>query len=178
MFETAMMLMAPQSIHSGTWDEFMKKLKKHYAPVPSRIARHQHFYHRDQAPGESINQYMAVLRKAAQHCEFVNLDNYLLDRLVSGMRDEHLKQRLIVNHELMFQIALDEACAAELATLSIADFLRGHSSPKPKGIAIHFNEAEFGDSDDELVVNRLKETKKMSWDSYNNPANTDCKGCG
>lgn len=87
IFDTTMTLMAPQSIHSGTWEEFMKKLKRHYAPAPSRIASRQHFYHQDQAPGESINQYVMALRRAACHCEFVNLHDYLLDRLVSGVRD-------------------------------------------------------------------------------------------
>lgn len=159
MFDTAMTLMAPQSIHSGTWEEFMNKLRKHYAPAPSRIARRQHFYHRDQAPGESINKYVAALRRAARHCEFVNLDDYLLDRLVSGVRDQHLKRKLIANNELTFQMALDEVCAAELATLSLPELPKGRSLPKAQGPAVNVNETEFSKSDDEEEVYCLSKTK-------------------
>lgn len=170
MFDTAMTLMVPQSVHAGTWEEFMAKLKRHYAPAPSRIARRQHFYHRDQAPGETINQYVTALRRAARHCEFVNLEDYLLDRLVSGVRDQNLKRRLIVNHELTFQMALDEACAAELASLSIAELPRGQSPPKQQKEALVVNETNepyFSDSDCEDDICRVHGAKAKA--SGHNP---------
>lgn len=166
MFETAMTLMAPQSIHLGTWEDFMGKLKWYYVPAPSRIAQQQHFYHRDQAPGESINQYVAALRKAAWHCHFVNLDNYLLDHLVSGGRDQHLKQRLIAKQELTFQEALDEACAAELATLSIAELPRSWSMPKAVNEDSGTNEIQAEalseSEEEELGVCCVRETKQRA----------------
>lgn len=163
MFETAMTLMAPLSVHAGTWEDFMAKLKKHYAPAPSRIARRQHFYHRDQAEGESISQYVAALRKAARHCQFDKLDDYLLDRLVSGVRDEHLKRRLIAKPELSFQDALDEACASELATLSLADLPRGQCPSKATSEQIHYNESEFSEGEESVAegsVDRIQGSQR------------------
>lgn len=179
MFDTAMTLMAPQSIHAGTWDEFMNKLKRHYTPAPSRIARRQHFYHRDQAEGESISQYVAALRKAARHCQFVDLDDYLLDRLVSGVRDQNLKRRLIAKPELSFQEALDEACAAELATLSLADLPRGQSGSQPKGESVHCSSAEYDDEDDldaDGGINQIQDARRPA--RLNPQPNSKCRGCG
>lgn len=79
----------------------------------------------------------------ARHCQFVDLEDYLLDRLISGVRDENLKRRLLAKPELSFQEALDEACATELASLSIADLPQGQVSSKPKGESIHYSAAEY-----------------------------------
>lgn len=79
MFETSRALLAPQSIHSVFWDTLLVKLKNHYVLARSRIACCYAFYHRNQEEGESINHYVAALRKAALYCEFFNLEDYLLD---------------------------------------------------------------------------------------------------
>ncbi|KAG8123025.1 hypothetical protein E2320_018415 [Naja naja] len=41
MFDTARTLLAPQPLNAVTWEALMAKLKNHYAPTPSRIARRQ-----------------------------------------------------------------------------------------------------------------------------------------
>lgn len=93
---------------------------------------------------------MVALRRLAHICEFINLDDYLLDRIVSGVRDECLNQWLIAKPELTFQMAFDEACAAELTNLSLADMPKGQSPPKPRESSIHYNEANpLDDSDEE-----------------------------
>ncbi|CAI7935558.1 Hypothetical predicted protein, partial [Podarcis lilfordi] len=61
-----------------------EKLRNHYAPKPSKIAARHAFYHRNQAEGESINNYTTALQQAAMHCEFRDLDDALKDRIVCG----------------------------------------------------------------------------------------------
>ncbi|KAG8132945.1 hypothetical protein E2320_010758, partial [Naja naja] len=90
VFETARNLLAPQKIHAASWEVFMTKLGSHYSPMPLRIAHRHAFYHRNQKEGESINQFMSALRTAALYCEFINLDDALLDKLDCGLRDLHL----------------------------------------------------------------------------------------
>ena len=70
VFETARVLVAPLAVHRAPWDALQEKLRSHYAPKPSKIAARHAFYHRNQAEGESINSYIAALRKAALHCKF------------------------------------------------------------------------------------------------------------
>lgn len=85
MFETARALLAPQKVHDVSWEILLAKLREHYAPLPSRIARCPAFRHCYQAEGETINQYMAALRTAALYCDFRDhLEELLLDQLVCG----------------------------------------------------------------------------------------------
>ncbi|KAG8131082.1 hypothetical protein E2320_017651 [Naja naja] len=120
----------------------MAKLKNHYAPTPSRIARRHAFRQREQAEGESVSQFMAGLRTAALHCEFKELDEVLLDELVCGLRDLRIQCRLLAKPDLTLQSALDEACAAELSNRSTIE-IKGVSSPvaEKKTLAVHQEEA-------------------------------------
>lgn len=99
---------------------------------------------------------------------------------MSRVRDQDLKKRLIANHELTFQMTLDEACATELAALSIAELPRGHSPPKV-GDSAAVNEIEFPDSeaDDEASVYRLSETSNKSAGlGYTTSHRNECLSCG
>lgn len=57
----------------------------------ARMARRHAFWHQYQNKGESVSQYMAALRQAALYCEFSDLDDILLDQLISGVRDIKLQ---------------------------------------------------------------------------------------
>ncbi|CAI5797239.1 Hypothetical predicted protein, partial [Podarcis lilfordi] len=84
VFETARALVAPEAVQATPWDTIQEKLCNHYAPKQSKIAARHAFYHRNQAEGESINNYTTALRQAAMHCEFRDLDDALMDRIVCG----------------------------------------------------------------------------------------------
>ena len=142
IFETAKALLAPIAIQSAKWDELQSKLQNHYAPKPSRIARRHAFHHRNQAEGESINQYVAALRKAALYCEFGDLEDALLDRVVCGVRDIKLQRRLLAKTNLTLQMALDEAQAAEMSNQSTAEIQKSNSPPSlRKPVTVHHEDA-------------------------------------
>ena len=67
-----------------TFDELIKKLKKHLSPKPSEIAQRYRFHRRERAAGESVTMYMAELccmaelRRLTIHCEFVDSLNKTL----------------------------------------------------------------------------------------------------
>lgn len=93
----------------------------------------------------------------------MNLDDYLLDKLVSGVKDQDLKRRLIPNHELTFQIALDEPCLAELATLSLAELPQEQRPPKAREpAAINEMKPLILNLDNEGSVYRLSEMSNKS----------------
>ncbi|KAG8130738.1 hypothetical protein E2320_017287 [Naja naja] len=148
MFDTAIALLAPQPLNSVTWETLMAKLKTHYAPTPSRIARRHAFHRREQAEGETVNQFMVGLRTAALYCEFKELDDALLDQLVCGLKDLQIQRRLLAKPDLTLQLALDEAYAAELSNKSTVE-IHGASSPvsEKKTLAVHQEEATEEDVD-------------------------------
>lgn len=77
VFATARTLVAPQPVHTMSWEVLKGKLWSHYSPTPSQITRW--FKLRLQNEGESINQYVAHLRMATVDCEYMALDDALVE---------------------------------------------------------------------------------------------------
>lgn len=76
-------------------------------------------------------------------------------------------------------MALDEACAAELATLSLADLPRRQSPTASKGSDLSINVTEISDSDEEADVHRVCGTKgKSVGPSYKCSTGPECLSCG
>ena len=65
----------------------MRPVKTHLDPQPLVIAQRFKFHQRNQKSGESIAQFVAELRKCAEHCDF-QLDETIRDRLICGLRNE------------------------------------------------------------------------------------------
>ena len=67
--------------------------------------------------GESVAEYVAALRKIAEHCEYpvAILNDLLRDQLVCGISDKHVQQRFLQEAKLLYDEALSKALAAETA---------------------------------------------------------------
>lgn len=65
-------LIAPVKPGTMKYDEIVSTLQTHFTPKPIVIAERFRFHKRYQAEGESIAQYVAVLKRLVEHCEFVN----------------------------------------------------------------------------------------------------------
>ncbi|KAG8139611.1 hypothetical protein E2320_002374 [Naja naja] len=141
VFDTATTLLTPQSVKEVSWEALQEILRNHYAPKPSRIMRRLAFRRWAQVEGETISMYMVALRTAALQCSFKELDDMLLDQLVYGVRDLRLQRRLLPKGDLTLKMAIEEAQAAEMSNLSVAEIQGVTSSPTAKPNAtIHFEE--------------------------------------
>ena len=79
-------LVSPTIPKDKSYSDLVAALKKHYEPKPLIIVERFHFHRRSQAVGESMNEYMAELRRLSTHCKFGGfLDEALRDRLVCGL---------------------------------------------------------------------------------------------
>ncbi len=80
-------------------------LKGHYEPKKVVVAERFHFHRRSQAPGESIADYVAELRRMTAHCAFRAefLEEALRDRLVCRLRNEAIQRRLLTESDLTFK---------------------------------------------------------------------------
>ena len=97
--------------------DIVKLLKEHLSPKPSIIAERFRFHRRQQQEGESVNEYVAVLKKLAEHCEFgENLNDTLRDRLVCGLKDEQIQKQLLSKSTLTLPKATEIAVAMETAS--------------------------------------------------------------
>ena len=84
------------------------------------IAERYRFHRRDQAPGETIADYVAELRKLTTHCKFENtkdfLEESLRDRFVCGLHSESIRKHLFKEESLTFTKAMDLAQTLETAS--------------------------------------------------------------
>ena len=80
------------------------------------IAERCQFHRRNQAADENIAEFDAAMRKLTTHCEFgETLEESLKDRFVCGLQHEATQPRLLAEHALTYQKALEIAGGIEAA---------------------------------------------------------------
>ena len=108
-------LTAPEKPSELDYDTIVELLEKQLSPKPSVITQRYRFHTRIQNEGETINDYVAQLRKLAIHCNFDNLNDTLRDRLVCGIRNTGIQKRLLSESTLPLEKAITISVAMEMA---------------------------------------------------------------
>ena len=94
--------------------------KFHLAPKPLGIAERFRFHKRNQGEEETVAQYVAVLKRLSEYCEFgAYLEDALRDRFVCGLKSETVQKRLLTEKDLTFHKAVEYAVSAETATRDV-----------------------------------------------------------
>ena len=81
------------------------------------------FNRRNQEENESVDQYVTVLRKLAQTCNFCNClnDSLIRDRFVLGIRDETIRKKLLQEKKLTLSRAIDIGRSGETTNLRLKE---------------------------------------------------------
>ena len=81
------------------------------------------FNRRNQEENESIDQYVTVLRKLAQTCNFCSClqDSLIRDRLVLGIRDESIRKKLLQEKKLNLSRAVDIGRSGETTSMRLKE---------------------------------------------------------
>ena len=84
----------------------LQKFDQFCAPRTQVIYR---FNNRNQEPGENVSTYLTELRTIARNCahDTITPDEILRDRLVLGIRDDRVRERLLRLNDLSLQQAVD-----------------------------------------------------------------------
>ena len=97
-------------------------VKNHFNPKPSESVQRHKFNNRFRANGESIFDFVAALRHLAEYCNFGgSLEHMLRDRLVSGVNNEKIQRRLLLEGELTLKKAFEIAISLETTAQHMAD---------------------------------------------------------
>ena len=113
-------LLAPDKPDTRTFEELSDALTAHFEPKPLVIAERFYFYNRNQKPTESVAEYVAELRRFATHCGFGDgLNDALRDRLVCGLRNHGIQQRLLTEAGLTLLKAVEIAQGQEAAAQNL-----------------------------------------------------------
>ena len=110
-------LLSPTLPSDKTYDQLIDTLKKHLSPEPIVIAERYKFYESKQVRGESLIQYLAKLRKKAEHCKFEQfLEEALRDKFVCGLESGTIRKALLAKKDLTLTTAVEIAVSCEMAT--------------------------------------------------------------
>lgn len=114
------MLLSPGKPGDKSYDELTALLQSHYNPKSSEIVERFKFNSRTRAANETVMEYVAALRKLAQHCNYGDaLKEMLRDRLVCGVADDRIQRRLLAEPGLTLEKALEVAQATETANRDV-----------------------------------------------------------
>ena len=115
-------LVLPVSLDEISFENLVKKMKEHREPQPSVIVRRFKFNTRKQQAGETVAEYVAALRKAAEFCDYGDsLSEMLRDRLVCGITDTSVQKRLLAEKDLTLDKAVSLAQSVEIAEKGAKD---------------------------------------------------------
>ncbi|XP_075555718.1 uncharacterized protein LOC142588122 [Dermacentor variabilis] len=104
-------LVKPARPTAATYEEIKTVVRKNLHPRLSELYARFLFYKRNQAAEESVTDYVTALRKLAE--EQLPLGIMMRHRVVCGLQNEAVQQRLLAKHDLTFNVAYDMAATAE-----------------------------------------------------------------
>ena len=98
------------------YDTVLAKFEKHFVPKRNVMHERGRFFQIVQKSGETVEEFVRHLYETAEHCDFGdNKSEYLRDRLVLGMADRELSERLQLRSEgLTLEDAVHSARQSEL----------------------------------------------------------------
>ena len=116
MYKLLRSLVGTAKLDTESFDNLVKTLKDHYNPTPSFMVERYKFNCRVRSPEDSITHYVAALRTLAEHCKFGDtLEELLRDRLIFGINNDHIRQRLLAEPDPTYNKVLELATSLQAA---------------------------------------------------------------
>ena len=109
-------------------DEVLKKFDEYCNPRKNTIFERFRFNSRQQQGGESLDQFVSSLRQLAANCDFENVtpDQLLCDRIVFGIADAKVRERLLRESDLTLTKCLDICRACEVSSVQMREVSKMH----------------------------------------------------
>lgn len=127
-------LLLPEKPSDKTFADLTALMKTYFNPKPLVIAERYKFSQRQQKAGETVKEFVAALRKLAEHSNFGDfLNKALRDRLVSGLSSIVMRQRLLGN-EVDLQETIQIAETMEVAEQQTNEFKQDRVNRMRSGI--------------------------------------------
>jgi len=156
---------------TSTYDEVRDKFNTYFGVSRNTIVDRAKFNRRVQQPGESINSFIQDLYKIAENCSYGQIKEELIrDRIVVGVLDESLSDRLQMKTDLKLSEAIQMARQAE-ARRENRNIVRGDPQPSVSGNVDFVNKSQKKHD-----KGKQRQKKPSQNASYTEPKR--CKRCG
>lgn len=121
-FLTFSLTVAERKNYKSVVDAF----KSYCRPLRNETYDRYKFFTRVQGEGESIDHFITEIKVLASICNFKDLEDSLIrDRIVSGIRDLSIQERLLQQEKLTAKKAEDLCRAAEISHQQVKDLRNG-----------------------------------------------------
>ena len=115
-YHTIRGLVAPSKLTDLAYDEIGMRVQEHYNPILVVTVQRYKFNSRVCQPEESVAKFVAALRHLGIHCDYGDsLNNMLRDRLICGITDARIQQRLLAETKVDFKRVMEITQAMETA---------------------------------------------------------------
>ena len=92
------------------YDIVTRRFSDHFGKKRNYVYERARFHQRCQTPGESVDTFINDLFRLAERCNFQGLhDEMIRDRLIAGLSDAHLSERLQLDPDMTLEKALASA---------------------------------------------------------------------
>ncbi|XP_064475629.1 uncharacterized protein K02A2.6-like [Ornithodoros turicata] len=114
---------------ANDYDKLKSAFDKYFVPSRNVIYERARFNLRSQLEHETVEEFFKELHRLAEFCEFASLKEELIrDKLVVGLRDSRLSERLQLDSQLTLEKAVTMARNSE-AVKGQQNLLRGNEPP-------------------------------------------------
>ena len=110
-----------ESRPEDNFDIVLKKFNSYFMPQLNVIHERAKFHSRVQHSDESMEQYISALYELAANCQFSDKDETIRDRLVLGLIDKQVSQKLQLKKYLSLQTAIETARHHEMVKVQLSD---------------------------------------------------------
>ncbi|XP_072385956.1 uncharacterized protein [Diabrotica undecimpunctata] len=108
-------LLQNQPGENASFQDVMQIFDNHFIPRRNTIFERFQFNSRVQRPGEPVGNFISSLHTLAEHCSYGALkDELIRDRIVIGIADKKVSERMQLNDGLTLEKAIQIARQAEL----------------------------------------------------------------
>ena len=93
-------ILAPAKPSDKSHGELVNLVKRHYHPKPGKIVSRYKFYTHHRQDGQSASEFVADLRRLAEHCEYTDkLEEILRDFFIIGINDDSIMQKFLTKSD-------------------------------------------------------------------------------
>ena len=106
---------ADKGENEKSYESVKKKFNEHFIPKRNVIYERAMFNSRKQQPGEPVDSFVTSLYTLVEHCDYKGLrDEMIRDRIVVGICDAKLSEKLQLDRELTLETAVTQVRQQEV----------------------------------------------------------------
>lgn len=165
-----------------TLEVIIEKFEQHIVGETNETYERYKFNQRCQQPEESIDQFVTALKTLAATCNFCDClqESLIRDRVVTGIRKEETRKKLLEERKLTLHKAIDICRSAETSSSQLREMStrQTETADTVKKVAHSFNKKNF-----KHETGKLSKCKycggQHAWDKKHCPAyGNRCRKCG